>query len=288
MKKILALGIILLFFTVAVAPSINTTVVTASQEDDFIEVTAQACGIKGFGDTTVKLTREQYNRLEEYLVDFYARLNQTTTRDEAVPILKEAVVELDTYGLLPRRMNVDAAQRLVTGGNHNARVIKFLENIYRRTTGQFAENENRNCLISGGTTRTSFEGPVAVFLDKWPFTFIGYLIWGWCFFIWSQINPIPILSRINIGYYDDEFEVGATYYYSDGWVNSNGVNGQKSFNGQMRGDLPIEGTTYMSGGITLRVLYPAVAGFTGMKISTTKDETTSYFGFALLVKITQI
>jgi hypothetical protein len=71
-------------------------------------------------------------------------------------------------------------------------------------------------------------------------------------------------------------------------VNSNGVNDQKSFNGTMRGNLPLDETTYMSGGITLRVLYPAVAGFTGMKIYTTKDETMSYFGFALWMKITQI
>ena len=82
MKNILLVGIILLIIGVAVAPNINQSVVTASQENKFIEVTTQACGIKGYKDTTVKLTREQYNDLEHYLVEFRARLNQTTTRED--------------------------------------------------------------------------------------------------------------------------------------------------------------------------------------------------------------
>jgi site-specific recombinase XerD len=102
MKKIFAVSIILLFIGVAVAPSINQSVVKASTDDDLVEVTTQACGIKGYRDTTVKLTREQYQDLEQYLVEFRARLNQTSTREEAVPIFKEAVVELDKYGCCRR------------------------------------------------------------------------------------------------------------------------------------------------------------------------------------------
>jgi len=126
MKKIFASYIIFLFIGVAVAPSINTSVVTASHDDDLVEVTAQACGFKGYGDTTVKLTREQYQNLEQYLVDFRARLNQTTTRDETVPIFKEAVVELDKYGLLPRGMSVEQVQRLVIGKKLNL-FYRFVE-----------------------------------------------------------------------------------------------------------------------------------------------------------------
>lgn len=80
MKKPFAIGIIFLFIGVAVAPSINSTVVKTS--DDLVEVTSQACGIKGSGNATVKLTKEQCKNLEQYLVDFRARLNQTTTREE--------------------------------------------------------------------------------------------------------------------------------------------------------------------------------------------------------------
>ena len=48
MKKTLAVGVIFLFIGVAVAPSINFSVVKAFEDDDFIEVTTQACGIQGY------------------------------------------------------------------------------------------------------------------------------------------------------------------------------------------------------------------------------------------------
>ncbi len=69
-KKSFTIGLSILFIGVAVAPSINQNVVTASQDDDLVEVTTQACGIKGYGNTTVKLTREQYQNLDQYLVAF--------------------------------------------------------------------------------------------------------------------------------------------------------------------------------------------------------------------------
>jgi hypothetical protein len=105
--KCLAIGIILLFVGVTMAPTINFNTVKASTNDDLVEVTTQACGIKGYGNTSVKLIREQYQNLEQYLVDFRARLNQTSTREEAIPIFKDAVVELDKYGLLPRGMSAE-------------------------------------------------------------------------------------------------------------------------------------------------------------------------------------
>src|SRR4030042_1933905 len=95
--KCLAIGIILLFVGVTIAPTINFNTVKASTDDDLVEVTTQACGINGYGNTTIKLTREQYNDLEEYLVDFRARLNQTSTRDEAIQLLKNAIVEIGKY-----------------------------------------------------------------------------------------------------------------------------------------------------------------------------------------------
>jgi hypothetical protein len=53
-RKWLAIGIILLFLGVTIAPTINFQVVKASTDDDLVEVTTQACGIQGYGNTTVK------------------------------------------------------------------------------------------------------------------------------------------------------------------------------------------------------------------------------------------
>jgi hypothetical protein len=147
MKKILAVGILFLFIGVAVAPSINQSVVKASDDNDLVEVTTQACGIKGYGDTTMKLTREQYQNLEQYLVEFRARLNQTSTREEAVPVFKDVVVELDKYGLLPKGMSVTQAQKLVIGVEPSEKtqecIQKFLDRVSR------GDSNNTFCLVAG-------------------------------------------------------------------------------------------------------------------------------------------
>ncbi len=144
LKKLLALGIIFLFIGVAVAPSINSSV---KPSDDLVEVTSQACGIQGFGNTTVKLTKQQYQDLEQYLVDFQARLNQTSTREEAIPIFKDAVVELNKYGLLPMGLSIGQVQRLVTIGYR----VQHALNIIRKSS---QNSINYFCLfaaiLSGG------------------------------------------------------------------------------------------------------------------------------------------
>lgn len=142
MKKILVLCVILLFIGVAIAPSINSTAVKVSKDNDLVEMTSQVCGIQGFGNTTVKLTKQQYNDLQQYMVDFQTRLNQTTTRGEAVPLFKEAVVELNKYGLLPNGMSIKQAQRLVTIGYQ----VQNAPNIVKR----FSQNSiNYDCLFTG-------------------------------------------------------------------------------------------------------------------------------------------
>ena len=145
-KKSFTIMLSILFIGVAVAPSINQSVVKASNDSDLVEVTTQACGIQGYGNTTVKLTREQYQNLEEYLVEFRAQLNQTSTREEAVPIFKDAVVELDKYGLLPRGMSVERAFRLLTKVSDQR--LKVLDSL------ELDPDANYFCLVSGKTTNT--------------------------------------------------------------------------------------------------------------------------------------
>jgi len=148
----LTVGIILLFIGVAIAPSITQCVVTASHEDDRIAVTTQAYGIQGYGTITVKLSKAQYQDLEQYLADFRQRLNQTTTREEAIPILKEAVVKFDTYGLLPKGMNIEDAQRLVIGENHDTKILQLVSRIGKEKSLNFSTNVL--CLVAGYSNKT--------------------------------------------------------------------------------------------------------------------------------------
>jgi len=273
MKKILAVGVILLFIGVTVASSISQNIVTASQEDDLIEVTSQACGIQGFGDTTVKFTREQYHDLEQYLVEFRVRLNQTSTREEAIPLFNEAVVELDTYGLLPKGMNVERAQKLVTKSYQDEKIINFQEKMLKNSLSIFDNTSNVFCLIAGRTTETIF----IPFLTRanlipslaalaWASVtmtsgrlIIGVILLGLSLifgitsimsFLLGNISPLSFSQWIRFG----EWIYRPGYVNpADGWLSTMGLNGMKTWDHSFHGD--IGGDDYLG-----------VMGFTGIKI----------------------
>ena len=255
-RKCLAIGIILLFVGVTIAPTINFQVVKASTDDDLVEVTTQACGIKGYGNTTVKLTREQYQNLEEYLVEFRARLNQTTTREEAVPIFKEAVVELNKYGLLPKGMRVEQTQKL-------------FENLFKRHFKTVGDNENLLCLIAGKTNQTHFVGmlPKVLWYVSWwiphPFDEI---------FAYVIITPLVILNAYQPFIIIADILMDTAY----GWVWTLGLLGVRTWNGILVG---MEPSPYWEPNI-------AVFGFTGIKILLNSDSWDNfYLGYAFHVRI---
>jgi hypothetical protein len=307
MKKILVIGIIFLFIGVAVAPSINFTVVKASV-DDVVEVTTQACGIKGYGNTTVKLTREQYRDLEQYLVEFRARLNQTSTREEAIPIFKDAVVELDKYGLLPKGMSVNRAFNLLTKINDQR--LKVLDSL------NLDPDANYFCLVSGVTSNTWSFGPFALFAgpilshcmslseqlrDLFDYFYyqnhmvlagltslltislLPIFLWSTTRGIYSNFLPFGLLSVLTFGGY---FDIPADIDYlepSSGWVYSIGINGVKKYQGSH-----LWGTVTDFENIPFLVFSerdPGAIGFTGLKLSLISSDLTFFLGFALKMKL---
>jgi len=176
--KSVSIVVIFLFLGIAVTPSINISVAKASNDNDLVEVTSEACGIKGFENTTVKLTKQQYQDLQNDLVGFRARLNQTTTREEAVPIFKEAVVELNKYGLLPKGINVEQTQRLVVGQNQE-NIMKPQEKLILNHFLTLDNNSNYLCLVAGNTHRSyviSFLWPINVAVLFFLETVLFYLL----------------------------------------------------------------------------------------------------------------
>ena len=140
-------GVILLFIGVAVAPSVNFNVVKASEDNDLIESDHPGLWYQKIERTIVQLTREQYQNLEQYLVEFRGRMNHTSTREETAILFKEAVVELNKYGLLPKDMIVEEAQRLVTG---KCQVPKKMNlNPIIKRNHQLFNDSNFLCLITG-------------------------------------------------------------------------------------------------------------------------------------------
>jgi len=152
MKKLLVVGVIVLFLGVAIAPSINANVSKASIDSELVEITTEVCGINGVTPNTVSLSKEDAEEVEKLIDDIERRLDNVETREETVEIFNEAVVELDKYGLLGG-LSVKQAQRLVTGGYNNLRIGEFFEkaNIDSNIKGNFF------CLLAGNTDSTVFK-----------------------------------------------------------------------------------------------------------------------------------
>jgi hypothetical protein len=285
-RKILVVEIILLFISVAIAPGINFSVVKASTDNDLVEVTTQACGIKGYGDTTVKLTRQQYNDLEQVLVEFRARLNQTTTSEEAVPIFKEAVVELNKYGLLPKRMSVEQAQKLVIGENQNGIVAKIQERLLHNNLLSL-NNTNFFCLVAGDAINVDFLSPVrrivnTLFLlygggpNHSPITWVLLLTLDYFFIVFSMINPFAVYDLVGLGVHADWSD--SFKFPAEGWIDTFGLLGHKKWNRTFYGSLPISVLPSL-----IFYIYPGIIGFTGIQI--TIQAKSFFLGSAILVKI---
>jgi hypothetical protein len=269
-KKILVVGIIFLFIGIVVAPGINFNVVKASNDTDLVEVTTQACGIKGYENTTVKLTRQQYQKLEQYLVEFRARLNQTNIREEAVPIFNEAVVELNKYGLLPKGMSVEQAQKFIINSNQNKREIKFFSkmNHYLQNIS-IGSIDNAFCLIEGNHrgayfVRVLFNSLCVIIFNLFQilydhFDFISklplllFLFSTLVDFYFGMVSLKTLLGFINLG-------IGIYFYSGSGNIKTIGLLGIKSWSGSIHGgfdkfpDVPDDG-------------FLGVIGFTGFHIT---------------------
>jgi hypothetical protein len=129
MKKILSLGAIMLLLGLAIAPSIHIDIAKASAtEEALIDFTIDVCGINGIKPQTFKLTEQQFNDVLKLFDNIKTQLEKIRTTDEAIPIYKEAVIELDKFGLFPDGMIVQEIQNLVTGKNQNI----FQKKIYTK------------------------------------------------------------------------------------------------------------------------------------------------------------
>jgi hypothetical protein len=258
MKKIRVVGVILLFIGIAIAPSINTGVVTASQDDDLVEITTQVCGIKGYGNSTVTLTREQYTEVEKLFDDIEVKLKTVKTRGEALPIYNNAIKELNTYGLLPKGMSIEQAQKLVTNGYSKGQRVSIFEEIFHKNSLQ-EEPNNICCLVAGvaqdGTAMgiLGMIGLILMLLNFFPspFPFLGnplILLLGGILYTISSIivtfSPFAVMQQVSI---------------HSGNITSVGLNGITHFN---QGSL---------------------VGFNGIKVSRISTKEMYLLGFCLMV-----
>jgi hypothetical protein len=246
LRKGLAVGIIFLFLGIAVAPSANLQKAKASNENDFIRVTAEGCGTHGYGPQAVTLTKQQYNDMEHLIGNIRERLRDGMKNWEIVTLFKDMVVILNQYALLPKGMTPEQAQRLIVGPYENSKGCALGKNKFSGTR-LLANQSNSLCLIAGVvhdgfvTGPLKFLGIAIVFLGlalKSNFTAkVGFFLMGIGNFT-TSVSPVLLLTRVNI-------HVGN--------ITSIGLNGVKNFV------------------ITEETSEGVISGFTGIKI--TRNDT---------------
>jgi len=291
LRKGLAVALVLLFIGVAFAPGVNANISKASIDSELVEITTEICGLNG-GKYTVQLTKEEAEEVEHLFDSIRERLNATETREKTVEIFKEAVVELDKYGLLGD-LSVKQAQRLVIGQEQNPEVVECLERWYSRNQGSLDYYGNILCLIEGFTDNTAFQGPLArmrylfyellmemfhyydiivMVLSTW--TILRMLIWNF--------NPLPFGYEIGLGRTWEDPAGLFHYYPANGWIHTNGLMGKKEWDGSFYGQLP-RFPPFSPFPIKQSLYLPGVLGFTGIHI--TDIDAHYYLGSALLVKL---
>jgi hypothetical protein len=258
MTKATVVGLVLLVLSVNVVVCLNAVVVSASAGHASCIVMVEPHGMRGAGSTVVQMTSEQHQRLTQYLVDFRARLNQTTSREEMVTLFKDAVVKLNEYGLLPQGMSVREAQRLVAGTLSN--------------------ETNLLCLIAGNTNGTVVSGfPLCNLASRLGTNALMVL------FELRNAFPVQLGGVLFLGGWG-EF-MGYSPGPAGGWIYSIGFNGMKDWQGPMHGTYPGSLIRFRFGDII--GWYPGVIGFTGLNIM---GENTEHFflGSALAVSIVEV
>jgi len=123
-----AVAAILFCIGVVISPGLTGCIVSAASKRNSVEVTVEVCGVGGYRPYAVSLTKPHYEMITRYLDGLMERLDRARSQDDAIRLFHEAVVELNTYGLLPERMSVSEAQRIVNGWFYPAKTSPALGN----------------------------------------------------------------------------------------------------------------------------------------------------------------
>jgi len=276
-KKVIVIGVIVLFLGVGVQPAI-ATIEHENIDTEYYDVNIEFCE---FGKNhTVQLTKQQLDELELLFDTIREQLNNTESIGETIQIYNEAIVELDNLGLLGG-CSVRQVQELVTGEYQKPIFTQLMERMNDKN--QVDDNINIFCLIAGRTTRTFVFPPSSLvayrlflFLDilenlRWYLFYYGFI--RLCF---APLSPFTIGSGISLGTCS-----GWGYYLfpAEGWINTNGLYGEKNWEGEFMGGI-------CRFHVFIDFVYLGVIGFKGLKIMDSNIENTYfYLGFANYVNI---
>ena len=165
MKKKILIGSIIAVALIVLS-SFSSVVGKVTSDDELVEFEVEFCGLGK--KHTVKLTQQEADEVELLFDDIQSRLSTVETREEAEIIFKEAVVELDKYGLLGS-LSVKQAQQLIVGNGVRQNLLKRIDGIANENIFDII-NANYFCLIGGHLDFMGSQNPLvrrfAIFMDR--------------------------------------------------------------------------------------------------------------------------
>jgi len=310
--KALVVGVIVLFIGVGIQPAF-AKVSIESNNTGLVEITVQFYEIDRTYNHTVMLTQDELAELENLINDFEIKIDIADNKIETEAIYEDIVVSLNDYGILPKSMSIEKAQRLVTGKEHNPVVVKLFERWYKRNHESMGNSENMLCLISGELIDTNhFTGARGIITFTKP---VWNLLMKASYFIGEKFPLLEELCHeffLNIQFgiaslwWIRPFGVGFELFFGDKCVTSDGtdynpchgifysygLNGKTTnFGDDVYGQLPFSPLMFSIDSEHIIYYYSGAIGYTGLKIrllGPPQKKTTHYFnliGSALWFKI---
>jgi hypothetical protein len=300
-RKRLAVGIILLFIGITIAPSINFTVVEASNNNELVEVTTQVCSANTDIAHTIHLTKQQVREARRVFDELKNCMSTAESMEETRRIFNETIVLLSRYNLLPNDMSIEQAKRLVTGANQNQKVVTLLQKISTKFQADLKAGtiQNSFCFIAGNTSNTHFAKPVTKIamrlFDIMDFNTENHIIVVISSALWIILNPLSTISQMILKLQGNHYGVsiffGNFHYYpypnwlypAQGWLSTNGINGIQNISGSFWGQKITSGWQPQDDWY-MNYTWRGCLGFTGL-ITYFGSDSAYYLGSALHVNV---
>jgi len=249
-------------------------------------------------DTRSISSEKQYVEVEKIFNELKIKLDTVPTKQEALILVNEAIVELNEHGLLPKGMTLKRAQRLVTGCFSKSDLAQPFQKNNENNTG------NTNCLVIGFTNETFFRPYPTIYdipiinylMSNTSFgDYFNFLLW---FYVIRASQPIKFGPYAWVGNRGRVTENGnVTYEWTNapsGWVWTLGENGVRKWNGTFYGGLSTRYIKKVTDNNTYAELWDlmGIRGFVGINLFSLRtfwkgnDVPTFYIGFAREINFT--
>ena len=229
MKKILSLGVILLFVGLALAPYM-----VAKHSVEFIDkkipVTLEVYRNDDIITHTVPISQNKLSKFMLVFKDIKQRIENITTKEETINIFNDAVIELDNFGLFPDTITIEEVQHMI---NNYYKIEESKIILNKNNSGDYGKNlfcflaGESECMVFGPISIITF--PLAVLwfanlLGGYDLSLILTLFWiiFWASFIFGLYNILPVGYLILINYVP---------LYDNCWLSIIGLRGIQRFSG---------------------------------------------------------